>query len=123
MVPELVSNTVMVEPVAVEKWRSATVIVVAFILFPVISAVTFNVLPDAVEKFKTALFTDPELASNTVIVEPVAVEKFRSFTVIEFANILPLNKDDGFTVKLLNAFMVIFVPALIFIVLARMDTV
>jgi hypothetical protein len=82
MVPELVSNTVMVEPVAVEKWRSATVIVVAFILFPVISAVTFNVLPDAVEKFKTALFTDPELASNTVMVEPVAVEKFRSFTVI-----------------------------------------
>ena len=123
MVPELVSNTVMVEPVAVEKWRSATVIVVAFILFPVISAVTFNVLPDAVEKFKTALFTDPELASNTVIVEPVAVEKFRSFTVIEFANILPLNTDDVFTVKLLNAFMVIFVPALIFIVLARMDTV
>lgn len=123
MVPELVSNTVMVEPVAVEKCRSATVIDVAFILFPVISAVTFNVLPDAVEKFKTALFTDPELASNTVMVEPVAVEKFRSFTVIEFANILPLNTDDVFTVKLLNAFMVIFVPALIFIVLARMDTV
>ena len=123
MVPELVSNTVMVEPVAVEKCRSATVIDVAFILFPVISAVTFNVLPDAVEKFKTALFTDPELASNTVMVEPVAVEKFRSFTVIEVAYILPLNTDDGFTVKLLNAFMVIFVPALIFIVLARMDTV
>ena len=123
MVPELVSNTVMVEPVAVEKWRSATVIDVAFILLPVISAVTFNVLPDAVEKFKTALLTEPELASNTVMVEPVAVEKFRSFTVIEFANILPLNTEDGFTVKLLNAFMVIFVPALIFIVLARMDTV
>jgi len=123
MVPELVSNTVMVEPVAVEKCRSATVIDVAFILFPVISAVTFNVLPDAVEKFKMALFTEPELASNTVMVEPVAVEKFRSFTVIEFANILPLNTDDVFTVKLLNAFIVIFVPALIFIVLARMDTV
>jgi hypothetical protein len=92
-------------------------------MFPVISEVTFNVLPDAVEKFKTALFTEPELASNTVIVEPVAVEKFRSFTVIEFANILPLNTDDVFTVKLLNAFMLIFVPALIFIVLARMDTV
>lgn len=88
-----------------------------------ISAVTFNVLPVAVEKFKTALFTEPELASNTVIVEPVAVEKFSSFTVIEFAYILPLNTDDGFTVKLLSAFMVIFVPALIFIVLARIDTV
>ena len=65
----------------------------------------------------------PELASNTVMVEPVAVEKCRSFTVIELAYSALLNTEGGFTVKLLNAFMLMFVPALILMVLAVIDTV
>jgi len=66
---------------------------------------------------------DPELASKTVMVEPVAVEKCRSFTVMELACKTPLKTDGGLTVKLLTAFMLILLPELILIVLARIETV
>jgi len=53
MEPELESKTVMVEPVAVEKCRSATVTVVAVSTLALMRAVMDKELPNAVEKFST----------------------------------------------------------------------
>ena len=42
--------------------------------------------PVAVENDRNSLDIAPDLLSNTVIVEPVAVEKFKFRTLIKFAN-------------------------------------
>jgi len=104
-----VAKIVAVDPVAVEKPIFFTVIWLdVIVLLAIVLTVreepyavdknsafvwmelVVRLRPTAVENARFALFTWPELESNTVMVDPVAVEKIRFFTVIWLDVIVPL---------------------------------